>query len=168
MSGHKNRIIDAAAPIPEPKWELFAQNLASGKTLTDSYMEAGYKIKRHGAATQGAQLYRKPLVRARVDYLQNERIMTRQEIAELYTEACRDPSAAMRERVKAATELCKMQGYVKGPTPEPDDTYSDKGPGSPEWNRRMAAVAQSEAKTTPPAAPMSKTPPDDMQPADSE
>ena len=52
--------------LTNPRWELFAQNMASGKTADESYRLAGYKPNRHNAA----RLNTNENVRARIAELQ--------------------------------------------------------------------------------------------------
>lgn len=100
--------------LSNARWERFAQTLASGKTATDAYAEAGYQPNRQNAA----RLTTNDDIKARVAELQ-ERSAIRAEITvakltEMYLEdrkLARD-NAQAAAAVGAVTALGKLHGLI--------------------------------------------------------
>jgi hypothetical protein len=58
--------------LPNPRHEAFAQALAKGKSATEAYTQAGYKVSAKTAAEAGSRLSRNVKVEARVTELQTK------------------------------------------------------------------------------------------------
>lgn len=101
-------------PLAHPKWELFAQAVASGKTAKESY-QLVYECKPSTARIESSKLYTKPLVRARIDYLQAENAkvaaLGREETLQILANIARDNKQDTRARIQAIQENNRMNGW---------------------------------------------------------
>ena len=68
-SDRKIAVKDYRLPFPNQKWEMFAGHVAQGKNHTQAAILAGYA--EGSAAVRGCELYRRPLVQARIQHLKN-------------------------------------------------------------------------------------------------
>ena len=59
-------------PLKNARHEKFAQLIASGKTATQAYKQAGYLAKGHGAETAASRLLRNVEVLSRIDVLRRK------------------------------------------------------------------------------------------------
>ena len=80
-------------PLREDRWELFALNLSEGKSIPQSYIDAGYSRNKSTAKVCGARLLAKPIVKARVAYLENNCHLSREELLARWCENSHSPSA---------------------------------------------------------------------------
>lgn len=109
--------------LSNPRHELFAEGLVSGKSATQAYIDAGYSEK--GAEVSASQLLRNPKVAARIDELK-ARIAKRVEITQadivekLLALASRhegEPNAANASVARASyMDVAKLLGLVTDKT----------------------------------------------------
>jgi Terminase small subunit len=59
------------APLPNPRWERFSREYASGESLASAYVRAGF-ADTPNARFNASRLRNKPVVRARIDELMGE------------------------------------------------------------------------------------------------
>lgn len=104
-------------PLTNPRWEKFAQLVASGKSETDAYYET-YKTKNKvSAKANGNRLMTNAIVRVRVRELQEENAkrasLSREESQNILSEIARDSQMGARDRISAIAELNRMNGWNK-------------------------------------------------------
>lgn len=109
------------AVLENPRHEIFAQAVVSGKTQTDAYREAfpnSLAWKDTSVAPKASNLASKPDVAARILELQSQAscdaILSRQDRMIILTNIATDSEQPTRHRINAIDVLNKMNGdYVK-------------------------------------------------------
>lgn len=100
--------------LANSKWERFAQFVADGKTEKEAY-QLVYGCKASTARIESAKLYTKPLVRARVRFLQAENskaaALGREETLRILADIARSPTNDVRARIQAIQENNRMNGW---------------------------------------------------------
>lgn len=104
-------------PLTNPRWEKFAQLVASGKSETNAYYEI-YKTKNKNVARVNAsKLLTNAIVRVRVRELQEENAkrasLSREESQNILSAIARDSQMGARDRISAIAELNRMNGWNK-------------------------------------------------------
>jgi hypothetical protein len=98
--------------LKNPRRERFAQLLASGKTATDAYEEAGYKR----SDSNGPALARTPEISGRVAEITGERWKQEQKAGAIAAERCAVTKISLiddlREARKRALEANQISAYV--------------------------------------------------------
>ncbi len=129
-------------PLREDRWELFALNLYDGKSIPQSYMDAGYSQNKKTAMVCGARLLAKPIVKARVAYLENNCHLSREELLALLARCARSATSSLKDRISAGQECSRMMGWNRGPKSEPAKVGKGVVMGGPEWDKMLAAATQ--------------------------
>jgi phage terminase small subunit len=119
--------------LKNPRYERFAQLLASGKTATGAHEEAGFKRSRHNASHLAA----KPEIGARVQQITTvaaERAVVT--VESLIAEAEEARAAAMADgQYAAAVAAIKEKGVLSGKRIERRETGE---PGEFQWMERAS------------------------------
>lgn len=128
------------ATLQNTKWELFAQEVAKGKSATEAYGAAGYETNAKSAGVSASRLLKNASIRARI-----ENIMAREQFIEAKaTEKAIEKLALTKERV--LSELMSI-GFAN------IADYVDLTGDSPSWalkdvpREQMAAVAELTTET---------------------
>ncbi len=129
-------------PLREDRWELFALNLSEGKSIPQSYIDAGYSRNKSTAKVCGARLLAKPIVKARVAYLENNCHLSREELLALLARCARSATSSLKDRISAGQECSRMMGWNRGPKAEPAKVGKGVVMGGPEWDLMLAAATQ--------------------------
>ena len=102
-------------PLRPVKHELFAQQVALGKTGTAAYMQVYGETKDEVAAANGSRLLGTDKVRDRVDYILGKAAeyveMTKGEALALCAEICRSDTEETKDRIRAIAEISKCKGW---------------------------------------------------------
>lgn len=126
--------------LPDSRHELYAIIHSSGVKVVTAYLMAGYVGKTPG------HISRRPDVRARVAYLQNQPIATVDEVSVVCTTIMRDPRCTASQRLSAAREVASILGlHTRQGRRMDGDAKELKAKDRTESDQRLAAIAAVEA-----------------------
>ncbi len=101
-------------PLSNPKYELFAQNIASGKKPYDAYLAVYPNVKKCSAKSSATRLLK--IVEPRIRELQKQNAerykISRDEIVRRLMEIA-DTARYDADKVKALAQIAEMEGYNK-------------------------------------------------------
>ena len=105
---------NSSLPLAHPKWELFAQAVASGKTAKEAYKQT-FNCADSTARRRSTVIATNSLVRARIAYLQAENAkvaaLGREETLQILANIARDNKQDTRARIQAIQENNRMNGW---------------------------------------------------------
>lgn len=120
-------------PLRIPRWELFAQGLASGKRQTEAYAEAGFKYTATKARNAPARLAKKSEIKSKVSELLRERDVVNQQALAIAVKETGISKGWIMERLKENVE----RAMTLKPIFDKDGTYT----GMLEYNGHVANKA---------------------------
>jgi phage terminase small subunit len=131
--------------------EQFCELIVAGKSGTDAWLEAGYKVSREVARTNAAESLANPRIEARIAELRapvtKKLLLTRERKREILREIAEDVTSPKVDRLRALAEDNRMEGHY-----EPEKLEIDAGPNTLEAIQQRAKRMASALSLAPQAS----------------